>query len=187
MSKKLRKSLWGLQWIFLRHEKPSTRTSLKKSFDISAIENSVASDIDDFPELSMLKLEDYDFPPIEINSVSTKEKYKMSHIEDMPNLNYKNPHIHISNKNKENNESKKLGSTRHHSMQQTFELKEVEKVKPTRNKSIQIRKVVFPPKGIIRERRLESVNSTSKRKNYGRWFLPPEKWKESLNSFLNSN
>lgn len=187
MNKKLRRSLWGLQWIFLKHEKPSTRTSLKKSLNISAIENSVASDIEDFPEISMLKLEDYEFPQIEINSLSTKEKYKMSHIEDMPNLNYKSPHIHFAKEDKENNKNRKSASARFNSAHQGLEMKEVERSKPLRNKSIQIRRVVFPPKGIIRERKMESVNSTSKRKNYGRWFLPPEKWKESLDCFLSNN
>lgn len=147
----------------------------------------MASDIEDFPEISMLKLEDYEFPPIEINSLSTKEKYKMSHIEDMPNLNYKSPHIHFAKENNENNKSRKSASARFNSTHKALEVKEVEKSRPFRNKSIQIRRVVFPPKGIIRERKLESVNSTSKRKNYGRWFLPPEKWKESLDNFLSIN
>jgi hypothetical protein len=172
MNKKLRRSLWGLQWIFLRHEKPKTRSSIKKSLDFSMIDHSVASDVEDFPEVSMLKLDDFDLPSIEINSATIKEKYKMSHIEDLPNLSYRNPHIILNTFDEnEKNESKKMKSDS----------------KPPRHKSIQIRRVVFPARVMMRERKPESVNVTSRRKNYGRWFLPPEKWKDSLDCFVKSN
>jgi hypothetical protein len=174
MNKKLRRSLWGLQWIFLKQEKPTTKTSTRKSINLSAIENSVASDIEDFPEISMLKFDDFEIPSVNVNSASTKEKYKMSHIEDLPNLSYKNPHI-------------LLGNTEEADKFDTKKSKDKSDTKPIRHKSIQIRRVVFPARVMTRDRKPESVNSTTRRKNYGRWFLPPEKWRDSLDAFVNTN
>ena len=173
MKRKLRKSLWGLQWIFLKNEQNSFKQKKRRATEIIGNEDSVASDIEDFPEISMRKLEDYDVPAIKINKASTKEKYKMSHIEDLPNLGYKNPHIHLD---LESDNTLLLEKQR-------FERK-LESSRQSRPMTVGIRQVVYPDKHIIRHKKLEPNTSTNRRKNYGKWFIPPEKWRQSLDSFI---
>ena len=176
MKKKLRKSLWGLQWIFLKQEKHQPKSSNRDVSEILALHDPVGSDFEDFPEISMRKLENYQIPDIKINEASTKEKYNMTHIEDLPNLSYKNPHIRLDLKSEKwaSKEKKKL-------------FKSFESAKPSRPKTVEIRKVVFPQKTIVRLRKPEINTCTNRRKNYGKWFIPPEHWKKSLDNFLRTS
>lgn len=173
MNKKLRKSLWGLQWIFLKNEKKVFRSSVRRTSELAVHEDSVASDIEDFPDISMRKLEEFEVPSIKVDKVSTKEKYKMSHIEDLPNLSYKNPHIQLDVLDTHWAEHERI----------QFE-RRLESEKHSRPKTVEIRRVVFPPKTMIRHKKPELNTPVNRRKNYGKWFLPPNKWEHSLNQNL---
>lgn len=176
MKKRLRRSLWGLQWIFLKTEKSRDKSMNRGIINLSPQENSVASDLEDFPQISLAKLEDNEPPPIKVNKVSTRDKYKMTHIDDLPNLSYKKPHIRIESNNENWLDIQK----------QSFERK-AESSKHSRPKTVEIRRLVLPEKHIRRIRKPEHNNSANRRKHYGKWFIPPEKWKNSLDHFLSEN
>lgn len=49
---------------------------------------------------------------------------------------------------------------------------------------MEIRKVMIPPKQIPRIPQLGEDTPFNRRKSYGKWFLPPENWNNSLNYFV---
>lgn len=176
MKKKLRKSLWGLQWIFLKNEKSIRRSVAHKISNVGSFDDSVASEIEEFPEISMRKLEDYNLANININKASNKEKYRLAHIEDLPNLSYKNPHISLESIDDNWDAFEMIKNERR-----------LESAKVPRPKTVEIRRVVFPQKFIIRNKKPEVNTNANRRKSYGKWFIPPEKWKKSLDHFIQEN
>lgn len=176
MKKKLRRSLWGLQWIFLKNEKKGRKTKQNRNSMDFQLEDSVASDVEEFPEVIMRKLSDYEAPSIKVNQASTKEKYKMSHIEDLPNLSYKNPHIYLE-----------TGNDRLFPMAKEKPERKSESTKNSRPKTVEIRRVVYPDRFIQRVKKIEANTISNRRKSYGKWFIPPDKWKQSLDSFILKN
>jgi hypothetical protein len=173
MKKKLRKSLWGLQWIFLKNEKIFNRSPKPKKSEISEYQSYTTAEMLDFPEISLRKQDDINSPTVRMSDISTRENYRMTHIEDLPTLQYKNPHIHLDTDPEFENQKPPLRS--------------LQTPKNPRPKTVEIRRLVIPQKFVPKYVKPEPDTNPNRRKNYGKWFIPPEKWKNSLEVFIKNS
>ena len=119
----------------------------------------------------MRKVEDYDAYKRKFNQVYN-EKFKLSHVINLPDPVVDDPLQPTK------------GTNNHFFIQRDKFEKKTDNSRQIRPKTVEIRKIVYPDKFINRRTRIEPDTSTNRRKSYGKWFIPPEKWKLSLDNFL---
>lgn len=177
MRRKHRKHLWGLQWVFLR-DNPEAQLLSKNTqnlfdFASSKIEDRSVSDLDEFPDIPLDLTTAFERRILKISS-SIRDTYKLVKTQDIPYDTFRFPRIQTGDISEA-----EFPPVQHFSDIQSTGKKE----KPG---TVEIRKLSLPPKKAPKQELNEENTSFNRRKNYGKWYLPPSRWNQCLSKFIST-
>ncbi|CAG9315042.1 unnamed protein product [Blepharisma stoltei] len=185
MDRKRQRKFQGMQWIFLKSEKlqPKNNMSMIDSI-LSQLEENFDDDFEEITNFSSSNFQAKDTSRAKINETSIRDKYTLAHIDDVPSKLYKNPHIELEEIENSSNFEQKPFHNLSFTSKPKIKKKYLHSSSHERPKTMEIRKVIIPPKQIPRIPQVGQDTPFNRRKSYGKWFLRPQEWNNSLHYFL---